>query len=310
MALFPAIEPFMTGYLPVDDIHTLYYEQSGNPDGVPVVLLHGGPGAEPSGNIRRFHNPQRYRIILLHQRGTGKSTPHACIKQNTTQLLISDLESLRSTLAIDTWHVFGGSWGSTLALAYAQCHPHRVLSLVLRGLFLCRPFELQWFYNQSYLIFPDYFAEYEAILPPAERKDRIKAFHPYLNDPDPKVHMPAARAWSAFEVKACTLEPTEDYKSFLTNDKLALAMARIENHYFVNHIFLPEDHLLQSMPKLFDIPVKMVHGRYDIVCPVKTAFDVKAALPHAELTVVPTGSHSPFEAPMADALVHYTNSLL
>lgn len=308
--LFSESKTYETGFLKVDDLHTIYYEQSGNPRGTPVVLLHGGPGAAPTDAIKRFHDSHYYRLILLHQRGCGKSIPHAEIKQNTTDLLVSDLEKLRLHLAIEKWHVFGGSWGSTLALAYAQTHVKSVLSLILRGVFLCRKEEIDWFYENSSITYPDYFAQYESVVPPSERHNRVRAFHKLLNNPDPKVHIPAAKAWSIYEAQACTLEPNQpNVVKIMGDDNYAYAMARIENHYFVNNIFMPDNALLNRAHILKNIPTAIVHGRYDLVTPIKNAFDLKEAMPHAELTIVTKGAHAPFDPDMASALIKYTEKM-
>lgn len=304
--LFPKIEPYKTDFIKVDDLHTIYYEESGNPSGVPILFIHGGPGIAPTGAARQFFDPKVYRIIIFHQRGCGKSTPHAEIKQNTTSLLISDIEKIREILQIEKWHLFGGSWGSTLSLAYAEEYPQRCSSLILRGIFFCREEEIKWFYEESYIFYPDYFSEYEALLTDEERKNRVESFGKRLNNPDPSIHMPAAIAWVAYEAKCSTPFYDNALVEYMKKEDVALPMARIENHYFQNNIFLPKNSLLENAGKLKDVPIFAVHGRYDLVCPLKNAFDLKAAAPHTQLIVVPDGAHSPFEESMAKALIECT----
>jgi len=308
-ALFPEIAPYNTGFIKVDDLHTIYYEESGNPQGIPVLFVHGGPGIPPSGSARQFFDPKTYRIIVFHQRGCGKSTPHAEIRKNTTPLLISDIEKIRKTLQVERWHLFGGSWGSTLSLAYAEEFPEQCLSLVLRGIFLCREEEIKWFYEESYIIYPDYFSDYEAVLTEAERKNRVQAFGKLLNNPDPSIHMPAAISWVTYEARCSNLLYDESSVKHVQQESIALPMARIENHYFQNNIFLPTNYLLENASRLKNIPIFIVHGRYDIVCPLKNAFDLKAVAPHAHLNVVPDGAHSPFENSMAKTLVGCTEKV-
>ncbi len=307
--LYPEIEPYATGTLQVDARHTLYYEQCGNPDGKPVVLLHGGPGAGSNAKMRRFHDPAKYRIVLFDQRGAGRSRPHADLVDNTTWDLVADIEQLRALLGIERWQVFGGSWGSTLALAYAQTHPQRVAELVLRGIFMLRRWELEWFYQQgASRLFPDAWEHYLAPIPQAERGDLIAAYHRRLTSDDEAIRLEAARAWSIWEGGTSYLHIDPNYATSHGDPKFALAFARIENHYFVNRGFFEvEDQLLRDAHKIADIPGVIVHGRYDVVCPIQSAWELHKAWPKAELIVSPTSGHSAFEAENVDALVRTTD---
>jgi proline iminopeptidase len=307
--LYPEIEPYDTGSLAVDDRHTLYYEQCGNPDGKPVVLLHGGPGGGCSDKMRRFHDPRKYRMVLFDQRGAGRSTPHADLVDNTTWHLVADIEELREHLGIDTWQVFGGSWGSTLALAYAQRHPGRVSELVLRGIFMLRRWELAWFYQEgTSRLFPDAWQHYIAAIPPSERDDLIAAFHRRLTSEDESTRLAAARAWSVWEGATSFLHVDADFVSGHQDAKFALAFARIENHYFVNEGFFDaEDQLLRDAHRIAGIPGVIVHGRYDVVCPLQSAWELHQAWPTSELIITPASGHSAFEAENADALVRATD---
>ncbi|HSM11555.1 MAG TPA: prolyl aminopeptidase [Lysobacter sp.] len=307
--LYPEIEPYESGTLKVDERHTLHYEQCGNPDGKPVVLLHGGPGGGCSDKMRRFHDPAKYRIVLFDQRGSGRSTPHADLVDNTTWTLVADIEQLRGHLGIDRWQVFGGSWGSTLALAYAQTHPARVTELVLRGIFMLRRWELEWFYQQgASRLFPEAWEQYISVIPPAERDDLIGAFHRRLTSDDETTRLDAARAWSVWEGATSFLRIDPEFVSGHEDAQFALAFARIENHYFVNGGFFEVDgQLLRDAHKIADIPGVIVHGRYDVVCPVANAWDLHKAWPKAELLISPTSGHSAFEAENVDALVRATD---
>ncbi|HVI60316.1 MAG TPA: prolyl aminopeptidase [Luteimonas sp.] len=308
--LYPDIEPYDTGTLAVDDRHTLYYEQCGNPDGKPVVLLHGGPGGGCSAKMRRFHDPAKYRIVLFDQRGSGRSTPHADLVDNTTWDLVADIEKLRAKLGIERWQVFGGSWGSTLALAYAQAHPRRVAELVLRGIFMLRRWELDWFYQQgASRLFPDAWEHYVNAIPAVERHDLISAYHRRLTSDDEAVRLAAARAWSVWEGATSFLHIDPDFADSHADARFALAFARIENHYFVNGgFFEADDQLLRDAPKIADIPGIIVHGRYDVVCPVQNAWDLHKAWPKAELAISPASGHSAFEPENVDALVRATDA--
>jgi len=307
--LYPAIEPFDTGTLKVNDRHTLYYEQCGNPEGKPAVVLHGGPGAGCNEKMRRFHDPERYRIVLFDQRGAGRSTPHADLIDNTTWDLVADIEKLRERLGIERWQVFGGSWGSTLALAYAEAHPERATELVLRGIFLLRRWELEWFYQDgASRVFPDAWEHYLVAIPPAERHDLISAFHRRLNSDDPEVRLAAARAWSVWEGTTSFLHIDESVAATFDEPEFALAFARIENHYFTNGGFFEvEDQLLRDAPRIRHLPGVIVHGRYDMVCPLQNAWDLHRVWPEAELIINPNSGHSALEAEHTSALVEATD---
>jgi proline iminopeptidase len=308
--LYPDLEPYDTGMLAVDERHTLYYEQCGNPQGKPVVLLHGGPGAGCSAKMRRFHDPEKYRIVLFDQRGSGRSTPHADLVDNTTWDLVADTEKLRTKLGIERWQVFGGSWGSTLALAYAETHPERVSELVLRGIFMLRRWELEWFYQEgASRLFPDAWEPYRQAIPEAERGDFIAAYHRRLTSPDEATRLAAARAWSVWEGATSFLRVDPAFVIGHEDAAFALAFARIENHYFVNGGFFDaDDQLLRDAPRIADIPGVIVHGRYDVVCPIQNAWDLHKAWPKADLVISPTSGHSAFEAENIDALVRATDS--
>lgn len=309
-ALYPAIEPYRTGVLPVDDRHTLYYEECGNPGGKPVVILHGGPGAGCNPKMRCFHDPAAYRIILFDQRGAGRSTPHADLTDNSTWDLVADIEKLRLHLGVNRWQVFGGSWGSTLALAYAQTHPEPVTELVLRGIFMLRRWELEWFYQGgAHRLFPDAWVAYRDHIPADERSDMMQAYHSRLTSEDETIRLAAARAWSVWEGATSTLIPEPASINSFEDPHFALSFARIENHYFVNKGFFEvDDQLLRDVGKIRHIPGVIVHGRYDVVCPVQNAWDLHLAWPEARLHVSPTSGHSAFEAENAAALLDATDS--
>jgi proline iminopeptidase len=307
--LFPPIEPSKSGLLDLDAPHRMYYEESGNPRGVPVVFLHGGPGAGSSAVHRQFFDPAFYRIVVYDQRGAGRSTPLGCLDDNTTPDLVADLERLRKHLGIDRWAVFGGSWGSTLAIAYAEHHPERCLALVLRGIFLCRPSEIEWFLYGLRAIFPEAWRGFAGFIPEAERGDLLHAYHKRLVDPDPAVHMPAARSWSVYEGSCSTLLPNPALVADFASDRVALGLARIEAHYFVNDIFLPANVLLDNARRLAPIPGVIVQGRYDVVCPPVSADDLHRAWPEAEYTIVPDAGHSAFEPGIRSRLIAATESL-
>ena len=308
--LYPEIEPYGSGMFAVDSRHTLYYEQCGNPLGKPVVLLHGGPGAGCSAKMRRFHDPRKYRIVLFDQRGSGRSTPHADLVDNTTWDLVADIERLRAMLGVDRWQVFGGSWGSTLALAYAQTHPQCVTELVLRGIFMLRRWELDWFYQQgASRLFPEAWQQYVAAIPADERADMIQAFHRRLTSDDMPTRLAAARAWSVWEGATSFLQMDPAFVSGHEDTAFALAFARIENHYFVNRGFFEvDDQLLRDAHLIADIPGVIVHGRYDVVCPAQNAWDLHEAWPRARWEITPTSGHSAFEAENVSALVQATDA--
>jgi proline iminopeptidase len=307
LPLYPAIEPYASGMLELDAPHRMYYEQSGNPAGVPAVFLHGGPGAGSSAVHRQFFDPAFYRIVVLDQRGAGRSTPLGCIEDNTTPRLIEDLERLRKHLGIERWLVFGGSWGSTLALAYAEHHPERCLGLVLRGIFLCRQSEIDWFLYGLRAVFPEAWRTFSGFIPEAERGDLLTAFHRRLTDPDPAVHMPAARCWSVYEGSCSTLLPNPALVADFATDRVALGLARIEAHYFRHEIFLPPNFLLEQAARLKPVPGVIVQGRYDIVCPTISADDLHQAWPEAEYVIVPDAGHSAFEPGIRSRLVAATD---
>lgn len=301
--LYPEIEPYASGMLPLDVPHRMYWETSGNPEGIPVVFLHGGPGAGSSPKHRRFFDPQAYRIIIYDQRGAGRSQPLGELHDNTTPHLIRDLEQLRQHLGVDKWLVFGGSWGSTLAIAYAEAHAHRCLGLILRGIFLCRRSEIDWFLYGLRQLFPEAWDKFAGYLPEAERDDLLANYSRRLNDPDPAVHMPAARAWSVYEGSCSTLRPSPETVDYFSGDVVALGLARIEAHYFSNDIFLPLNALLDNAHKLRDIPGLIVQGRYDAVCPAVSAHDLKQSWPEAEYHIIEDAGHSAWEPGICAALV-------
>ena len=306
--LYPEIEPYVRHTLSVESPHQLYLEESGNPKGVPVLFLHGGPGSGCEPFQRRFFDPERYRIILFDQRGCGRSTPHAELDGNSTQALVADIELIREHLDIDRWVVFGGSWGSTLGLVYAQTHPQRVLGLVLRGIFLCRPRDIQWFYQSgaSYL-FPDYWRDYLAPIAEAERDDMVNAYYRALTGDDEVARMAAAKAWSLWEGRTATLLPRQAVIDHFGSPFTALSLARIECHYFVNNSFLAPDQIIKDAHRLKNIPGVIVHGRYDVVCPVEQAFALHEAWPKARLEVIADAGHSATEKGIVDALVRATD---
>jgi proline iminopeptidase len=304
--LFPEIEPYESGMLALDRRHTMYWEQSGNPDGIPVLFLHGGPGAGAAATHRRFFNPHQYRIIIFDQRGAGRSTPLGDLADNTTPHLVADIEKLRRHLGIARWLVFGGSWGSTLALAYGEAHPAACLGFVLRGIFLCRKSEIDWFLYGLRHLFPEAWREFAAAVPEAEHDDLLEAFHRRLIDPDPAVHMPAARAWSRYEGSCSTLLPSPETIAYFAGDTVALGLARIEAHYFRNHSFLPDNALLDNIRRLHGIPAVIVQGRYDAVCPIVSADDLYRAWPQSEYIVVPDAGHSAWEPGICSELVRAT----
>lgn len=294
---YPEIEPYRTGMLEVSPLHTIYFEESGNPAGKPVVFVHGGPGGGTEPRQRRFFDPAAYRVVLFDQRGCGRSRPFAELRENTTWDLVADMERLRAHLGIERWQVFGGSWGSTLALAYAERHPERVTELVLRGIFLLRKQEIDWFYQRGAdAMFPDAWEEYLAPIPHAERGDLVRAYHARLTSDDPAVRQDAARAWSVWEGRTSCLFPNADLVAKSAGDAFSLAFARIECHYFVHQGFFEKDtHLLDEVHRIRHIPTVIVQGRYDVVCPMESAWALHRAFPEADLRVVPDAGHSAFE---------------
>jgi len=301
--LFPEIGPFETGYLPLSGGHVMYWEQVGTPRGRPVLFLHGGPGAGAGAVHRRFFDPGHWRVAIFDQRGAGRSRPMGSLVQNTTADLVADIEVLRRHLGVERWLLFGGSWGSTLALAYAQAHPDRVRGLVLRGVFLGRKQEVDWFLYGLAAVFPDAHAAFVGFLPEDERDDVLGAYLRRLCDPDPAVHMPAARAWSVYEGSCSTLLPSPDTVTSFAQDRTALGLARIEAHYFANNLFLPRGGLLGGMAGIGHLSAEIVQGRYDMICPARSAFELAAAWPQARLTIVPDAGHSALEPGIRRALV-------
>lgn len=307
--LYPEIEPYRTGRLRVSPMHELYYEESGNPEGKPVVFLHGGPGGGTDPSHRRFFDPAHYRIVLFDQRGCGRSTPHATLDENTTWHLVSDMEVLREHLQIRRWQVFGGSWGSTLGLIYAQTHPDRVTELVLRGIFLQLEAEVAWFYQRgTSCIYPDAWEDFVRPIPEEERRDLIHAYYCRLNSPDRAVQLEAARAWSRWEGRTCKLIQDPALVARVSEDQMALALARIECHYIMHRGFLlREGQILEGMERVRHIPGVIVHGRYDMVCPVESAWRLHRLWPSAELRIVPDAGHSALEPGIVHELVLATD---
>lgn len=307
--LYADIEPYDRGTLDVDAPHRLYFEQSGNPNGKPVVFLHGGPGAGTNPKCRRFFDPKAYRIVLFDQRGCGKSTPHAELAGNTTWDLVADIERLREHLGIERWQVFGGSWGSTLALAYAETHPKRVSELVLRGIFMLRRSELEWFYQQGCdTLFPDAWEHFLAAIPEAERGDMMSAYYRRLTGTDSEQRQSAAKAWSVWEASTSFLHQDTAHIEASAKDNFALAFARIECHYFVHGGFFEhDDQLLRNVERLRDIPAVIVQGRYDVVCPMRSAWDLHRAWPEAKLRIVADAGHSALESNITHELIEATD---
>jgi proline iminopeptidase len=310
--LYPPVEPYESGYLTTDGGHQVYFEQSGNPEGKPALFVHGGPGAGGDVNARRFFDPSGYRIVVFDQRGAGRSRPHASLEANTTWDLVRDMEALRERLGIDRWLVFGGSWGSTLALAYAETHPAAVSELVLRGIFLLRRFELDWFYQEgASRLFPEQWQQFLAPIPEAERHDLLAAYHRRLRGGDSREQLEAARAWSIWEGSTSSLWPNPDRTTQFGAAEFALALARIETHYFVNRgFFETEDQLLRGVEAIRSIPAVIVQGRYDVVCPFQTAWELHERWPEADFRVVGDAGHSAYEPGITAELVAATERFL
>jgi proline iminopeptidase len=307
--LYPSIAPYETGMLELDARHAMYWEQSGRPGGVPAIFLHGGPGAGAGAAHRRFFDPGHWRIVIFDQRGAGRSTPLGEIEDNTTQHLIEDMERLRAHLGIERWLIFGGSWGSTLALAYAEAHPKRCLGLVMRGIFLCRKLEIDWFLYGMGGVFPEAWRAFAELLPVAERADILGNYHRRLIDPDPAIHMPAAHAWSSYEGACSTLLPNPETVAGFKSSTLALGLARIEAHYFMNGIFMADGAILDGLDRIRHLPAAIVQGRYDIVCPITTADELARAWPEADYQIIPDAGHSAMEPGIRAALVGATERL-
>ena len=307
---FPAIRPYQTHSLAVTAPHVLYVEESGNPEGIPVLFVHGGPGGGTRTSDRCFFDPDKYRIILFDQRGSGQSTPHARLEDNNTAALIEDIETIRNKLGIDRWVVFGGSWGSTLGLAYAEQYPQLVRGLILRGIFLCRDEDIQWFYQQGAShVFPDYWEQYLQVIPEAERGDMLAAYYARLTGENEIERMAAAKAWSTWEGRCATLHSNEALVDHFANPHVAMAMARIEAHFFINQAFLEPDQITKNAHRLKDIPGTIIHGRYDMVCPVNQAIALSDAWPEAELKIIGDAGHSSSEPSTTDALIAATEKL-
>ncbi len=309
MELFPNIEPFNTFSLPVSDLHTIYVEESGNKNGKPVIFLHGGPGGGVDPKYRRYFDPEKWRIIMFDQRGCGKSTPFAELEENTTWDLVSDIEKIRNHLSIDKWVVFGGSWGSTLSLAYSQTHPDSCKGLILRGIFLVRKKELDWFYQEGASnIFPDRWESFLEPIPVEKRDNLMQAYYEILTGEDHSKKIEAAKAWSTWEGSTVKLLEDENFISDFSDDKFAEAFARIECHYFMNNCWFDSDnHLIENMHKIRHIPGVIIHGRYDIVCPVIQAWDLHKAWPEADLHIIPDAGHSIFEDGIKNKILEYTD---
>lgn len=306
--LYPETHPYVSHSLAVEPPHVLHIEECGNPNGVPVLFVHGGPGSGCEDYHRRFFDPDVYRIILFDQRGCGRSTPHAELSGNTTDALVEDMEAIREHLGIDRWLLFGGSWGSTLGLVYAETHPERVLGMVLRGIFLCRPDEIQWFYQRgANRLLPDHWQDFAAVIPEAERDDMVAAYYRRLTGDNEVERMAAAEAWSLWEGRAATLRPSEAVEGHYGNPYVALALARIECHYFQHDTFLEPDQILRDAGRLKGIPGVLVHGRYDLICPLENAWQLHRAWPDSELEVIQEAGHSASEPGMIDALVRATD---
>jgi len=306
--LYPRIKPYATHQLEVDSPHVLHVEEAGEPDGIPVLFVHGGPGAGCLPYHRTFFDPQVYRIVLFDQRGCGRSVPHAELKANNTQALVRDIERIREFLGIKRWILFGGSWGSTLSLVYAQTHPQNVMGLILRGIFLCRPREIDWFYQEggASRIFPDHWREFVTLIPEEERGNMVAAYYKRLTGENELARMAAAKAWSRWEGLTSTLQPSNSVVSTFTEPFTAVSLSRIECHYFMNNSFLEPNQILNNAPKLADIPGVIVQGRYDIVCPMESAWELSKAWPAAELHIIPDAGHSATESGIIDALVRAT----
>lgn len=308
--LYPEIKPYARHELAVDAPHVLYVDESGSADGLPVLFVHGGPGAGCDAASRRYFDPNLYRIVTFDQRGCGRSTPHASLEYNTTWDLVADMERIREHLGIDKWVLFGGSWGSTLSLAYAQKHPDRVHALILRGIFLCRPQEFKWFYQEgASRLFPDYWQDYLAPIPAEEQGDLMQAFYKRLTGADQIAQMHAAKAWSCWEGRTATLRPNPQVVERFAESLRALSIARIECHYFVNDAFLEPNQLLRDMPKIAHLPGIIVHGRYDAICPLDNAWALHQAWPNSELQIIREAGHSAAEPGIADALVRAADEI-
>ena len=306
--LYPPIKPFNQHKIEVDSPHKLYIEECGDPDGLPVLFVHGGPGAGCTEDDRRFFDPMRYRIILFDQRGCGRSKPHGSLENNDTQALIRDMETIRESLGLQRWMLFGGSWGSTLSLLYAQAHPERVMGMIMRGIFLCREEDFKWFYQEgASQIFPDYWEEFMLPISETKRTDVISAYYKLLNSNDELARMGAAKHWAQWEGQCATLHPCKTVFNRFTHPHTAMSLARIEAHYFLNKSFIEPNQILQNMHKLENIPGIIVHGRYDMICPLDNAYKLHHAWERSELHIIRDAGHASSEPGTTDALVNATN---
>jgi len=308
--LYPEIKPYQTHKIKVDAPHEIYVEECGSPEGIPVLFVHGGPGAGCENYHRSFFDPNIYRVILFDQRGAGRSTPHAELEDNNTQALVADIEVIRETLGINRWVLFGGSWGSTLSLVYAETFPDRVMGLILRGIFLCRAKEVDWFYQQgASRIFPDYWLDFIKPIPESERDNMISAYHKRLTGKDEIARMHAAKAWSTWEGRTATLKENKNVIEHFGDTHIALSLARIECHYFINNSFLEDNQILNNAHKLHNIPGFIVQGRYDLICPLESAWELHQAWPKAELNIIGDAGHSATEPGTVDALITATDNM-
>lgn len=310
LVLYPELKPYKRHQLKVTDLHDLYLDESGNPDGIPILFVHGGPGSACDYSSRRFYNPEVYRIITFDQRGCGRSTPHASLENNDTGSLIADMEAIRTHLKIEKWVLFGGSWGATLSLLYAQAYPNRVLGMILRGIFLCRQIDLDWLYvSGASRVFPDKWSEFVGHIPEAERDDLVSAYYQRLTGSDELVRMAAAKAWASWENHCSRLRPSADLLKNSTKPHNALAISRIETHYFINKGFIEENQILRKIDALKNIPAKIIHGRYDMVCPLDNALALHDAWPASELYIIRDAGHSASEPGIVDALIRATQDM-
>jgi len=307
LVLYPELKPYSRHQLQVTNIHDLYLDEAGNPDGIPLLFLHGGPGSACAANSRRFYDPEIYRIITFDQRGCGRSTPHADLAENDSDSLVADMEAIRKHLGINEWVLFGGSWGSTLALLYAQSYPQHVKAMILRGIFLCRQQDLDWLYKDgANKLFPDHWKEFINFIPEAERGDLVEAYHKRLTGSDELVRMAAAKHWTAWETQISRLRPSNDVEKMKSKQHNALALSRIESHFFMQKGFIEENQILNNVSKIVDIPVKIIHGRYDVVCPLENAVSLYDNLPISELYIIRDAGHSASEPGIIDALIRAT----
>lgn len=311
LALFPDIKPYKVHRLAVQSPHALYVEECGNPEGIPVLFVHGGPGAGASPRARSFFDPGKYRIILFDQRGCGHSEPHACLENNTTAALIADMEHIRLELRLEQWVLFGGSWGSTLSLAYAQAHSERVSAMILRGIFLCRQGDLNWFYQKggASRVFPEHWQEFVDGVEARENESLLHAYYRVLHADNELARMSAAKAWSLWEARCSTLRPNHDLEDHLIDTHTAIAMSHVETHYFINNGFLAENPLIENMGAVAAIPGIIVHGRYDMICPLDNALTLHQHWPASELHIVRDAGHSAFEPSISDALIKASNDI-